>query len=363
MFDKSAGRVCRPFPAEKRLRGLPLLAIRSSRVKASTGPLPTKNRAGYLQRSGKPNHPTGKPRALGGSPRGRVARLTLLAVPALLTRVEIEGQSKHRSRNNCPVSIADHPSNGGRNNFPDFGHHAACQRGAMFSASGRPAPRFFRPPRCSPAWSHVQHQPSSRSTLSSATTLLASVEPCSAPGVVPFRAFFAATTLLGSVEPCSAPAVGPFLAFFGHHAACQRGAMFSASRRPVPRFLRPPRCLPAWSHVQHQPSARSTLSSATTLLASVEPCSAPAVVPLDAFFGHHAACQRGAMFSTSGRPVPRFLRPPRCLAAWSHVQHQRSSRSTLSSATTLLASVEPCSAPAVGIGPARAIVQPLRPAS
>ena len=157
-----------------------------------------------------------------------------------------------------------------------------------------------------------------------------------------------ATTLLASVEPCSAPAVGPLRVFFGHHAARQRGAMFNTSRRPARRFLRPPRCLPAWSHVQHQgssrsalssrpprclaawshvqhqPSARSSLSSATTLLASVEPCSAPAVGQFRAFFGHHAAWQRGAMFSTSDRPARRFLRPPRCLPAWSHVQHQRS---------------------------------------
>ena len=162
----------------------------------------------------------------------------------------------------------------------------------MFSTSRPPAPRFLRPPRCLPAWSPVPHQPSARPTLPSATTLLA------------------------SVEPCSAPAVGPPHGSFGHHAACQRGAMFRTSRRPAPRFLRPPRCLPAWSPVQHQPPARPTLSSATTLLASVEPCSAPAIVPLHASFGHHAACQRGAMFRTSRRPAPRFLRPPRWQAAW-----------------------------------------------
>jgi|GEM_PF-2787358 len=131
-----------------------------------------------------------------------------------------------------------------------------------------------------------------------------------------------ATTLLASVVPGSAPAVGLLHAFFGHHAACQRGAMFSTSRPPSPRFLWPPRCLPAWSHVQHQPPAQSTLPLATTLLASVEPCSAPAVGPARASFGHHAACQRGAMFSTSRPPSPRFLWPPRCLPAWSHVQHQ-----------------------------------------
>ena len=130
---------------------------------------------------------------------------------------------KHRSRNNCPVSIADHPSNGGRNNFPDFGHHAACQRGAMFSTSRRPPPRSLRPPRCLPAWSHVPHQPSASSTLPLATTLLASVEPCSAPADAPPRDLF------------------------GHHAACRRGAMFKASRRPA--------------HCVHRLEHRSTLAS------------------------------------------------------------------------------------------------------
>ena len=65
--------------------------------------------------------------------------------------------------------------------------------------------------------------------------------------------------------------------------------------------------------------------SATTLLASVVPGSAPAVGLLHAFFGHHAACQRGAMFSTSRPPSPS-RRPatassilntaPRWQAAW-----------------------------------------------
>jgi len=193
----------------------------------------------------------------------------------------------------------------------------------MFSTRSRPAARPLRPPRCLPAWSHVQRQKSSRLAPSSATTLLASVEPCSAPEVVPPRDLF------------------------GHHAACQRGAMFSTRSRPAARPLRPPRCLPAWSHVQHQKSSRRAISSATTLLASVEPCSAPEVVPPRDLFGHHAACQRGAMFSTRNRPASRPLRPPRCSPAWSHVQHQKSSRLAPSSATTLLASVEPCSAPEV----------------
>jgi|GEM_PF-1001711 len=102
-----------------------------------------------------------------------------------------------------------------------------------------------------------------------------------------------ATTLLASVEPCSAPAAVPSRALLGHHAARQRGAMFSTSRRPVPRPPGPPRCSPAWSHVQHQSPSRPTPSS-----------------------GHHAARQRGAMFSTSRRPVPRPPGPPRCSPAW-----------------------------------------------
>ena len=44
--------------------------------------------------------------------------------------------------------------------------------------------------------------------------------------------------------------------------------------------FRPPRCLPAWSRVQNQSSTRPATASATTLLASVEPCSRPAVVPI-----------------------------------------------------------------------------------
>ena len=130
-----------------------------------------------------------------------------------------------------------------------FGHHAACQRGAMFRT---------RLPR--------------RAT-SSATTLLASVEPCSEPDAAPprdllghhaacqrgamfrtrrspRRATSSATTLLASVEPCSEPDAAPPRDLLGHHAACQRGAMFKTRRCPAARPLRPPRCLPAWSHVR-----------------------------------------------------------------------------------------------------------------
>ena len=76
--------------------------------------------------------------------------------------------------------------NGGRNGFPVSGHHAARQRGAMLRTN-------IAPPRD----------------------------------------------------------------ISGHHAACQRGAMFRTSHRPVPRTLRPPRCLPAWGHVQVHTSSRS----------------------------------------------------------------------------------------------------------
>ena len=166
----------------------------------------------------------------------------------------------------------------------------------MFRTSRLPAPRPFGPPRCSPAWSRVQNQPPARPTPFRATTLLASVEPCSQPAVCPPRPFgpprcspawsrvhnqpsarptpFRATALLASVEPCSKPAACP------------------------PRPFGPPRCSPAWSHVQNQPPARHTLS------------------------GHHAARQRGAVFKTSRLPATPFR------------------------ATTLLASVEPCSKPA-----------------
>jgi len=41
---------------------------------------------------------------------------------------------------------------------------------------------------------------------------------------------------------------------------------------------------------------------ATTLLASVGPCSEPEIAPPRDLFGHHAACQRGAMFPTRPRP-------------------------------------------------------------
>ena len=169
-----------------------------------------------------------------------------------------------------------------------------------------------------------------------------------------------ATTLLASVEPCSAPADVPPRDLFGHHAACQRGAMFKARRRPA--------------HCVHRLEHRSTLASSVvakrgpifggisglehrSTLASSVVARRPIFRGISglehrsrhaAIFGHHAACQRGAMFSTSRRPAPRPLRPPRCLPAWSHVQHQPTSRRATSSATTLLASVEPCSKPDVG---------------
>jgi len=186
----------------------------------------------------------------------------------------------------------------------------------------------------------------------SATTLLASVEPCSLPAAVPPRATSSATTLLASVEPCSQPAVVPCdvqhlehrstLAssvvanppislgtalvlntaprwqaawwrwrgygrdVLGHHAARQRGASFhyQPPRRPA-RPLRPPRCSPAWSHLQNQPTPPRATPSATTLLASVEPCSEPADPAPRGPFGHHAARQRGAMFTTSRPRAPR----------------------------------------------------------
>jgi len=80
-----------------------------------------------------------------------------------------------------------------------------------------------------------------------------------------------ATTLLASVERCSKPDI------------CTKSA------------ASPPRCLPAWSGVQDQISARNRL------------------------LRHHAARQRGAVFKT------RYLHEIGCFA------------------TTLLASVERCS--------------------
>ena len=86
---------------------------------------------------------------------------------------------------------------------------------------------------------------------------------------------------------------------------------------------------------ENQPLCRPAACSATTLFASVVPCSKPAVVPPRDLFGHHAACQRGAMFKTSRRAAPRPVRPPRCLPAWSHVQNQPLCRPATRSATTL----------------------------
>jgi len=173
-----------------------------------------------------------------------------------------------------------------------IGHHAARQRGAMFRTSVVPA-----------------HATSS----SSATTLLASVEPCSAPDFAPPRDLIAhhAACQRGAMFSTRLRARSRDVFVIGHHAARQRGAMFSTRLRPTTPPLRPPRCSPAWSHVQHQTSPHHATPSATTLLASVEPCSEPDFVPA----------------------------------------HATSS----SSATTLLASVEPCSAPD--------FAPPLRPAS
>ena len=145
-----------------------------------------------------------------------------------------------------------------------FGHHAARQRGAMFSTSPRP-----------------RHAPCR------ATTLLASVEPCSAPAAVP------ATRPVG--PPRCSPAwshvqnqpSSPPRALSGHHAARQRGAMFSTSRRPALALL--------GHHAARQRGAMFSTSCRPAL----------------ALFGHHAARQRGAMFSTSRRPA---LRQP--MSSW-----------------------------------------------
>ena len=58
---------------------------------------------------------------------------------------------------------------------------------------------------------------------------------------------------------------------------------------------------------------------APTLLVSVEPCSEPEIAPPRDLFGHHAACQRGAMFPTRPRPdhcVDHVNTAPRWQAAW-----------------------------------------------
>jgi len=112
-----------------------------------------------------------------------------------------------------------------------------------------------------------------------------------------------ATTLLASVERCSKPDI------------CTKSA------------ASPPRCLPAWSGVQDQISARNRL------------------------LRHHAACQRGAVFKTRylheigcfattllasvercSRPdicTKSAASPPRCSPAWSGVQDQISARNRL----------------------------------
>ena len=66
---------------------------------------------------------------------------------------------------------------------------------------------------------------------------------------------------------------------------------------------------------------------ATTLLAGVEPCSEPDAAPPRDLLGHHAACQRGAMFKTRHRPAHgvRHLEHRSTLAS-SVVAKQRISR-------------------------------------
>jgi hypothetical protein len=153
-----------------------------------------------------------------------------------------------------------------------------------------------RPPRCLSAWGHVQHQ----------------------------------TEIAWIPVP-------------GHHAARQRGAVFRTRHRPAARHLRPPRCSPAWSHVQNQTSPRPATSSATTLLVSGEPCSEPDLAPPRDLFGHHAACQRGAVFRTRPRPDHGAdRREHRSTLASSVVAKQRSSwwiRSGLEHRPTLASSV------------------------
>ena len=74
----------------------------------------------------------------------------------------------------------------------------------------------------------------------------------------------------------------------------------------------PPRCLPAWSGVQHQKCRQNIGPLATTLLASVERCSRPEIPPKNRPPRHHAACQRGAVFNTRNAAKHR---PPRHHAA------------------------------------------------
>jgi ATP-dependent DNA helicase RecG len=65
---------------------------------------------------------------------------------------------------------------------------------------------------------------------------------------------------------------------------------------------------------------------ATTLLVSVEPRSEPDIAPPRGLFGHHAACQRGAMFPTRSRPNHHVVRREhRSTLASSVVAKQRTS--------------------------------------
>ena len=104
------------------------------------------------------------------------------------------------------------------------------------------------PPRCSPAWSGVQHQrrPRNRPLRHHAARQRGAV--FKTREVREIRPF--ATTLLASVERCSRPET-------------------SAKSAPSP-----PRCSPAWSGVQHQRRPRNGL------------------------LRHYAARQRGAVFNT-----------------------------------------------------------------
>ena len=70
----------------------------------------------------------------------------------------------------------------------------------------------------------------------------------------------------------------------------------------APRRLRPPRCSPAWSHVQHQPACPRAPRRLWP----------PRCSPAWSHVQHQPACAR----------APRRLWPPRCSPAWSHVQHQ-----------------------------------------
>ncbi len=177
------------------------------------------------------------------------------------------------------VGIAAHPA-------ADGGAGGAESDASVFSnRRHRPAREALGPPRCSPAWSRVQNQTSPRPATSSG--------------------HHAARQRGAVFEPDLAPPRD----LFGHHAARQRGAVFRTRPRLATRPLRPPRCSPAWSRVQNQTSPRPATSSATTLLASVEPCSEPDLAPPRDLFGHHAARQRGAMFKT--RTPPRTITPLR----------------------------------------------------